>query len=367
MKRLLLALVAASLLAAAAPAQDTAPAEVRPAVDAKDVTVTPYTPKAFLAAQLHKAASELFGEQLLLINPAAGAGRNQLGFATVPHFVVLGDLLLVRDTSDEAAKIVATLTILETQEIKRRNDSEEESEELRQRSALAVQHTRGDDDTDATESAEFRPRYVSFKTLVDAVKPFERQVRYIKAGGSAWDTTNLNVVADGRVIVACETALRMRDLKELVDRIDRPRPQMMVTITLLRPASPSEEVDTLPKELDQNLKTLLPARGFTTLAVGALRCAMESNRQCEMKAELEDGGSWTLAFFPDAFNPETSEFSLSHCEFQLKSPGAHDRPGRTQSFDTSLTFKAGEFVVLGGVGETPTLVALRAQLVGPPH
>lgn len=365
MNRLLSSLLLAGLLAAASNAQEAAKSGPRSSVDAGELFVTPYTPTEFSADHLFKAANQLFGEQIVVTEPARSGGASA-GFSTVPRFVVLGQLLLIRDTKEQGAAIVATLKALEQSEVKRRKDEEDRRAAERARIDLGADPDESAEYT-ATASTEFRPRYVEFNTLFSALKPFERQVRFARDGGSEWTTRNLNAIPDGNVIVVCETPRRLKDLQALVARIDRPQPQMMVTVTLLRVASAPDEVEKLAKELDQNLKALLPAPGFKSLGVGALRCAMQSGRQCMLRTELPDGGVWSLKFFPDAYNPDTQEFSLSNCEFSLTTAGGTPRPSSTQSFLTSLTFRAGEYVVLGGVGESPTLVVLRAQAVAQPH
>jgi hypothetical protein len=353
MNRFLPCLFAAGLFCAEAPAQHASPTAARPAIDANKLTVLPYTPREFTADQLRQAAVELFGELLVVGGSGDVAQGGSTGFSTVPHFVVLGELLLIRDTKEAAADIAATLEALEAQERSRRESAE--------------RFPAAKGEYAATRSIEIRPRYVSFEALANALKPFSRKILYAAEGEQRVMPQSVHVIPDGNVIVVYETEARLKDVQALVARIDRPRPQMMMTVSLLHVATTPDEVESLPKELEQHLKSLLPARGFKTFAVGALRCAMQAGRQCELKAELENRGTWSLSFFPEAWSAETNEFSLSHCQFVLKTPDAPGSPGSSQSFDTSLTFRAGEYVVLGAVGENPTLVVLRAQTIAQAH
>ena len=359
-----LALSTACALSGSAQAQN-ASSEVRTAVAPEELAVTPFTPKVFPVGELFETAVALYGNSITVLaapNESVGAFS---GLKTVPHFVMLGDLLLIRDTPDFTSKIVGTLTMLETEEAKRRK-AEKNAQDTQTAEEEKAMNAAEREELLATETWEVRPRYVEFETLAQALKPFERTVDLVKTGGTTWRMSNLNALREGNLILVNETPRRMSDLKDLVSRIDRPLPQMMITVTLLTVADSPEEVESLPKELEQNLKVLFPAPGFETISIGALRCAMQTGKQCELRTDLDDG-SWSLSFFPQGYNPETSEFSVTHCNFTrttLPRANAHaGRPSTTQSFTTSLTFRAGEYVVLGGVGEVPTLVVLRAQSV----
>ena len=334
MNRPLLALAAASLLAAAAPAQDS------------QITITPYTPQVFPSNELLDTAQQLFGASLVVDDDPSDPSR---GFSTMPRFVLLGDLLLVRESPEKTKKIVTMLELLEREELKRRKDAnaagklEQKLEEF------------------ATQSADVRPRYVAFETLVQALEPFTREVRI----DAEHDGTmrNVNPIASGGLIVLHESPARLNSLHELVDRIDQPRPQMQISVMLVKTGGGDVSNQALPKELVANLRVLLPDQQFQLLSVGMLRCSAQSGQQCELRMNLADGGNWWLKFFPEAYDARSGELSLSHCTFHCEMPSPGQRSPVIQDFDTSLTLQSGEYVVLGAVGAVPTFVVLRAEPV----
>jgi hypothetical protein len=80
--------------------------------------------------------------------------------------------------------------------------------------------------------------------------------------------------------------------------------------------------------------------------------------------DLGERGSATFSFVPEAFNADTGELTLSQCQFNLQL--APERAGQNEtshSFTTNLTFRSGEYVVLGAVGARPIFVVLKAELV----
>ena len=80
--------------------------------------------------------------------------------------------------------------------------------------------------------------------------------------------------------------------------------------------------------------------------------------------DLGGKGDGNFSFVPAAFNPDTGEITLSQCQFTLQlQPEKEGEPASTHSFTTNLTFKSGEYVVLGAVGARPIFVVLRAELV----
>jgi hypothetical protein len=301
------------------------------------LTVTTYTPRAFVIDELTQAASSLFGDHVV-IDTSDAAGNS--GFYTIQHFVQLGDLLLIRDTAHEAARIVATLQSLEDAELARRKAAKAQ-----------------DDSTEAgflleLTTAEVRPRYVSLDTLSTALESYQRRVQ------RGPDTlVNLKPVPEAGFLLVTDTAERLKEIAALVERIDKPLPQMLVTAMLIEAGGSYP----LPKEVAASLAELVPDTEFGAASIGVLRCAASSGRQSQIKMDLGGGDGWSLAFFPEAYDPQTGELSLGECKFELRRTMAHPQPQSIQSFTTSLSLRAGEHVVLGAVGIDPTFVVVRFE------
>lgn len=347
----ILALVAAAALAAPAVPQEAGPGAGHRNSDPSEMVVKPYAPRVYAVNDLFGAARQLFGDSVRVMN------------SEVPHFVVLGELLLVHDVEEDAARICAALADLEQSERERREAQKADPTALNLRAGIG---SGGDGDAEvATETRQFRPRYVSIETLQSTLVPFVRDVR---TSVQRLDVIrNVNPIKEAQVVVVHETGERMKQLAELVDRVDQPVPQMNVVVTLVRAAAGPEQFSALPEELVRHLKHLVKAPGFISISTGMLRCATQSSQQCSLQMKQPGGVQWSLRFFPEAFDPEAGELSLRHCEFELALPASAEGSPVTQSFNTSLTIRAGEFVVLGGVGESPTFVVLRAEPIASVH
>jgi hypothetical protein len=305
-----------------------------------ELTVTTYTARVFGAEELLMAAAQLYGKDVMVAT-SDESGRS--GFYTVPRFVQLGELLLVRDAPESARRIVATLNELEERELVRQKQSGKVS------SADEV----------AFDRLELRPRYISMSTLERTLSAFRRRIPRRASDGSQSMIDNVTMAPEAGFVLVLDEPQRLKEIEQLVASVDRPQPQMTITAMLVDPDGGRE----LPAELASSLAEMLPGQTLSVASVAVLRCSTQSGNQCELKTELGGGMTWGLTFLADAFNADTNELSLSHCQFELRSAQAQGKPDSVQRFTTTLTIKAGEYVVLGAVGTEPTFVVLRAQPV----
>jgi hypothetical protein len=344
----------------------------REPLDPATVVVRYFNPVTIEAQELVGCANELFGGELKL---RAGAHPDE-GEVVLPRFVVLRNTLVIRDTSPAVASIAKLLGELDAAEqVRQREQAQaerqaqvraaEDEREQAQQSAFA----RGEL---ADTMVEIRPRYVSLATLISALEPFQRQVTYTSGGTPGWVTNSVTQMPDAQMVVVCESRERADRLVKLVDQIDRPQPQALVSVTLIRASEGDggerRGAGSLPKELTENLRQLVPYGAFEPLAVGILRCSLATGRQSELRMDLGKGvggkGVGSFSFIPEAYSAETGEVTLSECHFSLDLPPEREgEEGASHSFMTNLTFKSGEYVVLGAVGARPIFVVLRAEPV----
>jgi hypothetical protein len=337
----------AGAFAPVAPAQSNSSSSAP--VDSDQVIVQSFSPKIFGADELRVAAGQLFGETLMVSTSSSGNdGQTHSGFATVPHFVVLGNLLIIRDTRDNAPAIVQTLRELEAVEAKRQKEVQDISD-------AAARPGEQDEPGGPVSSLELRPRHVSYDTLFTALQPFQR------------GTTSVIGIPNSNLIVLRDTAKRLAELNEFAERIDRPRPQVLIHVTLAQASRSTSPKDTgLAPELVRNLQAMLPGQNFELMSRGMLRCSMQSGQECSLEMKLSQGGSWKLLFLPEAYDPDSGLLSFRDCRFHLEMPGRQQSPD-VLAFETSLTVAAGEYVALGAVGEQPVFVVVRTEPLQQAH
>ena len=367
-------LAAAALLVLPCGAQETGAPPVpgsgqgRGRLDPESVVVKYFTPVAYDAGEMASSATSLFGETIQVSTRAPAGSAPSDTFVELPHFVVLRNTIVIRDTAATAQQIAQLLGELDLTEKKRVDEAaKREAEEQARQVEVEIANQQRDlaaRGEVADTMLQIRPRYVSLDTINAALAPFQRQVTFTSNGRSSWTTNNVTAVPDAQMLVLCESKERAAQLTQLVDQIDRPQPQAVVSVTLIRAADKGAADSTLPRELVDNLRSLVPYSAFEPLTVGILRCSLATGRQSELSMDLAERGSATFSFNPEAFNPDTGELTLSQCTFSLQL--APERPGMNEtshSFTTNLTFRSGEYVVLGAVGARPIFVVLKAELV----
>jgi hypothetical protein len=369
---------------------DAAPSALLSAIDAKQLTLTTYTPKQFPVELVCRTAEQLFGKQIDVVDPQGVGARGHGSTARLAHFVVLGRMLLIRDSATSAKAIVDVLDGLENEEIDLRRKSDEKAraaEDL----ARKQERARANEAEVATQFVEIHPRHVTVQSLMTALEPLRRQVTY-------QNNTNWNVVMkDGDVysnngklqktgsVLLLGTEPSLSKLLDRVAQIDHAPTQFNVSVMLVtatakeagakdaKDAKDSKESadetkpdgggGALPDELVKELERLLPGQRFERWSYGLLRCETHQSK-CELRVTTAtDGSFWSLQFQSDEFNDETAELELGACNFHCERVRPHPQSALVQSFETHLTARLGEYVVLGAVGSSPTFVVLRVEPV----
>jgi hypothetical protein len=302
-----------------------APAARGGSIDDSKLVISYFTPKNMIPPHALQLARSLFGDSILVSSETAPPRE-------VAHFLTVSDTtLVVRDTPEQAKRILATL------------------QELDQKAAPAEKAPAAQ-----SQTTIYTPRHVVANDLMRAVHPFVR--------GS-----ELSQLGQEQRILLSGSAERIHELNALLGSLDLPRPQVVITAYLVRGSSEDQAISSaaLPKELVENLRKLLPMQAFELVATSVVRASVAGDA-IGVNAAPSPSISYTMSMLPAAFDPQSGQLTLSKLSFQVVEgqnvPGM-PQPAR-QSFETSLSVRAGEYAVLGAVGGDPIFVVLRVQPVG---
>ncbi len=378
---------------APAPAPALAPLGACPAIDERDAVLTTYTPSYLDVATLESLANDLFGA-LQAVEQWDRERQQVVNLLEVDQFLTFGRSLLIRNSAAHAAQIVATLREFEARE---QQLAEKEEEAARRHSALqqaALEESGGISKGSKRTTREFRPRHVPLELLQQALQPFQRFL----AVGPSEQRTNFNWIVPANLLLVEETAERLEEIAALIERIDRPAPQLQVTALILQSSplgtTPGGAAGDLPGELYEALATIAPSAEFSVLSSAVLRCTVRPDRRCRLSSSealntsganatpvpdpahlsgLSQAGNpsrWDLSFVPAAFDVEDGVLELSKCTFELQRGQSRTAPASgtaNQSFETEFSAALGEWTVIGAVGAQPVFVALRLDPVSGSH
>jgi hypothetical protein len=217
------------------------------------------------------------------------------------------------------------------------------------------------------ESFEYSPRHAAAGSLARAIEAFRRNIMLYGAPGQPpSNVANLNVLQDRGVIVIRDTPENVVRIREVLERTDVPRPQVVVTCFVVLGLLGEGEAPagaSLPRELVENLAKLLPFERFQLLSVGVLRTAVAFDDPIQLEADAGPDRRYDLRLRPEAYDAKTGDLTLSSCTFQLRRkrslPSGEYETSQESGFSTRATVRAGEYTVLGAVGSEPVFVVLR--------
>jgi hypothetical protein len=313
------------LLALTAQGQDTsgrAGARAEPGqpvvVDGADVQTTFITPRAADVHEVFQLARELYGRWLHL------SERGGVGGAPVFNLQRLGGSLLVYDVPEQALFIKERLLELDAQ------------------AALA---SAGERSQPAIQTVEWSPRHVSVDTAWRAIAGMQRTVMTNDAHGAHTQSPNITRAEGANMIVLRETTERMGTLKSLLERVDQPEEQLLITCMVIAATDGTPDGPALPTELTDDLAQLVPFDKFSMLSLGVMRSSVRSEQ-----IELNMDNAWQLEIEPEAFDSALGRLTA---KVAFKGVG--------QSFRTRTTIGLGEYTVLGATGREPVFAVIQAR------
>ncbi|TAH37454.1 MAG: hypothetical protein EYC70_10820 [Planctomycetota bacterium] len=328
--------VLATLILCATPQQvEIVEGQEVPILKYEDLSFVSYRPRFMTLDDLFNHASEFFRRDL------------NVDDHYVSNLVTLGDTILVYDTPQAAQRIVQDL----------REFDELLAEELQKPPDYLLM--------------EYRPRGLSLNSLNQALSPFHRSIEVYDALGNGMSFDNVSVVEENGLLVLRDEPEMLRQMKDLLDRIDRPVPQVMLTCYVLRGPTSGEQApgQAIPAELQRTLQALLPGTTLVAEALGMLRTTTAAGKELAFNmdglavARTEDGTqyrrSYRLLLNTGAFDANAGILNLEYCSFSLSDPMEGDR----EVFSTSTTIHSNEYAVLGVVGAQPLFIVLQGKPV----
>ncbi len=202
------------------------------------------------------------------------------------------------------------------------------------------------------------PRFVAVDRLVGALDPLRRSVLAEAAPGMPRDRRDNVTAQEGpSLLVLRDTPGHLALMLDLLERIDQAPPQLLLNCWIVR--GKGTEADELPAELADNLRRLLPFRGYQLLTTAMIRTSVMAGEEMSLSGTWEiqqdgpnDSGEFVLKLRPGGLDGQGRRLSLERIEFQ-SSEGPR--------FDTSAVIDFDEYTVLGAAGSEPLLVALQVR------
>lgn len=214
----------------------------------------------------------------------------------------------------------------------------------------------------ALELRAWTPRFVDVNRLAGLLEPLRRKVYHPGESGAPGEMRhNLSFQPDPGLMLLHDTPAHVARMVELLERFDRPAPQVLLTLWLVgEGAGEASTAAALPPELAQNLAALVPWTQGRVLATALLRTSVSAGQERRLLG-THGGGS--------AGEPQPFELTLrlSGLDAQARLLAIERiafKAADGQGFDTSVVLGLDEYTVLGMAGEQPLLVALRVSALG---
>ncbi|MCA8954241.1 MAG: hypothetical protein KDE27_32330 [Planctomycetes bacterium] len=371
----------------------TAPAAAQDPLIAKDVELRSVRPEHIQLDALYRILNELYGRELrfedgrksrnvilgngaLLLNEEKGrlepilAAIEKLDVATGPRAQdftigifqpehadvrVLGNLamqLLNRTIPAASGGMQNSLSVADDRIVVRELDGAmgDVLAKLRTLDAALAR-----DDVAPVEAMEYTPRSLSVQGVTQALQPFVQ-------GSFGHQAALLQMVSERGVLVLRGRAADLEAARELLERVDRPAPQLMLSAFVL---TGSDDGDgNASASLADALRELLPFRSYSIEAASVVRIA--GNPMSSFTVDLVGAAkglsqaTYQVQGTIAAYDPEGQSLTFDNLSASRSGPGAR------QLFRTSSTIYGGEYAVLGVAGGEPTFLVLRLKPVRAP-
>jgi len=155
-------------------------------LDPASIVVKYFTPAAYDAGEMASSVSSLFGETISVrVHPPDGDPA-EIHTTELPHFIVLRNTIVIRDTAAAATQIAQLLGELDQAEKKRADEIAKRDADQQLRDVEVQLENQQREIVQRGESADtmvqIRPRYVSLDSINAALPPPQRQVTFMKDG-----------------------------------------------------------------------------------------------------------------------------------------------------------------------------------------
>lgn len=303
------------------------PVDGPPLRSADDLTTSFYRPGHVDLIELANLAREFHGRDIYVVE------RGGLRAHPLRNLQTLGDSLLIYDEPEAVERIQAWCRLV---------DQPREGSTPAGPAELVV--------------AEWRPGFVSLETAYRALEPFQRGVdpspertRNASRPGMVQQPVlvrNISRVDAQGVLILRDSADQVQQMLDVLDELDKPDTQLLLTTMVLRGSSdpaPSGSPP-VPAELSAGLSQLVPYDHFVVEDMGILRTA---TRGREIGVRMAQGNHLILS--AEAFDAASSTLTAS---FEFRSDDGF-------ALETRTALGTGEYTVLGATGAEPRFVVLR--------
>lgn len=218
--------------------------------------------------------------------------------------------------------------------------------------AMDLAH-RGSASTTELHAWEYTPKHLSLADVQIALKSYHRNIQV----SADQYSVNISFLQGRGSITVRDTPAQIAEIQSLLERIDVPQRQAVITIHLLKPAD-GDEVSNLPANLARNLSKLTAYERFTIFATASIRTAARTRKPVQLSMDVGESSECMFSLQPGGFDQKNDKLNLESVRFDLTTHNVKGAATR-RSFTTSTSIDVGEFVVLGGVGADPTYVVLQ--------
>ena len=297
-----------------------------------------FTPDEEHLIELYEQARDLF--RRAVPRPSGNASDG-----SADNLFLLGDSIVVYDTAAYADVVLSSLS--EMQNAWRKQNVQ--AEKLLPPKFVAE---------------EVRVTNLSAYEAYEALQQHMREIRPQDGGGRA--VSNVQFLEARNIVLLRDTLEKVKAMRALVERIDKPAPQMQLSFLVVH-AYPSDgeppEFDSrVPPELTEALAGMLPTMSLSLESSAFLRTVASDGVQRQVFMPIEgSSGRYSVNLKLDAFDERTGTLSLRTCEFSHQN--SSQLPQVTPYFSTATSIPIEEYVVIGANGASPTLLVLRAVRV----
>jgi hypothetical protein len=315
-----------------------------PVVHQGALVLRQYVPKNVPTADLFQVGQRLWARSFI-VDDLGGSAKEP-----VFNMWVLGSVIVIYDTSDQAQRVLSGLAELD-------------------------QPAPGMPAADAKLlTFEYTPRFVPGEFLIRALDSFERNIMVNDGRGGVRPVENMSFVGQTGVIVVRETEANVAEIRGLLERIDRPEAQVVLTCWVVQALHQEggEAGAGLPKDLVTNLQRLLPGHSFRKSGLALLQSSCAPGRDVSMRIQGQGELGFDMRFKPVAYDASSGSLTVTDCRVDRdvyqdtfgQFGSVRTFAGSKNLFNTNTIFRGGEYTVLGASGEVPTLLVIRIAPAG---
>lgn len=281
------------------------------------------TPQHLDARQAADLAMKIYGRNFYVVEHGGFQSNG------VSNLHVLGRSILIHDTEERAQAIGQALHALDIQA----------QDEVDAQPSLGALRILG-----------WTPRHIDLQSAWNAISHRRAEVVARDDRGAGVTLQNLTLMDGlGRIVIQ-DTPDRVASILAVLEAVDVPDPQLLLTCLILAGTDDATRADPeLPADLAQDLSRLVPFDHFERVAFGAVRTSGRAE-----SIELQLNESFRLRLEPDAYDDAEGIMTA-----RVRAMG--DRAG----FDARTTLAADEFTVIGAAGEQPLFTVVRLHRLGP--